>query len=396
MRTLFWLLTLFALAVGVSLAFGDNDGYVLIALPPWRAEVSLNFFVVVLVLGFVLGHVLLRFLVHTLNLPRTVRAYRARRRREMAQRALHDAVLQLYEGRYGHALKNAARVHAAGEAQALSALLAARAAHFLRDNDREREWLERAAEHDSEAQSARLMTEAELHIERRRFEAALAALDAMQEKGRRHIAALRLALRAHRELGHWDDVLRVARQLEKAHGMTQEGAAPLKLRAHQEALRARAGDAPALAAYWQAVPAKERYVPQLAATAARVLIDAGDGPLAQRVIESQLEEAWDSELAELYADCQGGDMLARIARAEKWLVRQPHDARLLLALGRLCRAQQLWGKAQSYFEASLAVKPNQDAHAELAALFDQLGRHEEASQSYRNAAALCVRPNPSA
>ncbi|MCP5298012.1 MAG: heme biosynthesis HemY N-terminal domain-containing protein [Rhodocyclaceae bacterium] len=396
MRTLFWLLALFALAVGVSLAFGDNNGYVLIALPPWRAELSLNFFVVILALGFVLSYFLLRFLFHTLRLPQAVRAYRARKRREKALSALQDAMLQLYEGRYGHALKSAARTYAAGEAQALSALLAARAAHFLRDEQREREWLERAAEHDAEALAARLMTEAELHLEARRFEAALASLNAMQEKGRRQIAALRLALRAHRELGHWEDVLRVTRQLEKAHGLTPEGAAPLKLRAHQEALRARAGDAPALAAYWQAVPARERYVPQLAATAARVLIAAGDGPLAQRVIESQLEEAWDSELAELYADCQGGDMVARIARAEKWLVKQPQDARLLLALGRLCRTQQLWGKAQSYFEASLAVKQSQDAYAELASLFTQLDRHEEANQAYRSAAALCIRPSLSA
>lgn len=396
MRTLFWLLALFALAVGVSLAFGDNNGYVLIALPPWRAELSLNFFVVILALGFVLSYFLLRFLFHTLRLPQAVRAYRARKRREKALSALQDAMLQLYEGRYGHALKSAARTYAAGEAQALSALLAARAAHFLRDEQREREWLERAAEHDAEAPAARLMTEAELHLEARRFEAALASLNAMQEKGRRQIAALRLALRAHRELGHWEDVLRVTRQLEKAHGLTPEGAAPLKLRAHQEALRARAGDAPALAAYWQAVPARERYVPQLAATAARVLIAAGDGPLAQRVIESQLEGAWDSELAELYADCQGGDMVARIARAEKWLVKQPQDARLLLALGRLCRTQQLWGKAQSYFEASLAVKQSQDAYAELASLFTQLDRHEEANQAYRSAAALCIRPSLSA
>ncbi|PKO66387.1 MAG: heme biosynthesis protein HemY [Betaproteobacteria bacterium HGW-Betaproteobacteria-14] len=396
MRTLFWLLALFALAVGVSLAFGDNNGYVLIALPPWRAELSLNFFVVILALGFVLSYFLLRFLFHTLRLPQAVRAYRARKRREKALSALQDAMLQLYEGRYGHALKSAARTYAAGEAQALSALLAARAAHFLRDEQREREWLERAAEHDAEAPAARQMTEAELHLEARRFEAALASLNAMQEKGRRQIAALRLALRAHRELGHWEDVLRVTRQLEKAHGLTPEGAAPLKLRAHQEALRARAGDAPALAAYWQAVPARERYVPQLAATAARVLIAAGDGPLAQRVIESQLEEAWDSELAELYADCQGGDMVARIARAEKWLVKQPQDARLLLALGRLCRTQQLWGKAQSYFEASLAVKQSQDAYAELASLFTQLDRHEEANQAYRSAAALCIRPSLSA
>lgn len=389
MRLLLWLLALFALAVGMSLAFGYNEGYVLLVLPPWRVELSLNFFIVLVVGGFLLGHVLLRLLSHTLRLPQAVRAFRERKRREKGARALREAVQQLFEGRYGHALKNAALSHAAGEAPALSALVAARAAHFLRDSRREEEWLKRAAEHDDEAHAARLMTEAELHVDARRFEAALVALNALQEGGGRHIAALRLALRVHRGLGRWDDVLKVARQLEKHRALTQDAAAPLKQRAHLENLRGREGDARALVAYWAAVPAEERRVSRLAAAAARVLIAAGDGATAQRIIEQQVEAEWDSELAGLYAECRGGDILARIARGEMWLEQHPEDARLLLALGRLCREQQLWGKAQSYFEASLAVQPSQDAHVELAALFAQLGRSEESNQAYRSAAALC-------
>ena len=389
MRILLWLLALFALAVGVSLAFGYNDGYVLIILPPWRAELSLNLFVVAVIGSFLLGHLLLRMVSHTLRLPRAVREFRERKRQEKGVRALREAVQQLFEGRYGHALKNAALSYAAQEAPALSALVAARAAHFLRDGRREEEWLKRAAEHDAQAHAARLMTEAELHVDARRFDEALAALDALQEGGGRHIAALRLALRVHRGLGRWDDVLKVARQLEKHRALTQDAAVPLKQRAHLENLRGREGDARALVAYWEAVPAEERRVSRLAAAAARALIAAGDGARAQRIIEQQVEAEWDSELAGLYAECRGGDTLGRIARAEKWLEKHPEDARLLLALGRLCREQQLWGKAQSYFEASLAIQSSQDAHVELAALFAQLGRSEESNQAYRSAAALC-------
>lgn len=389
MRILLWLLALFALAVGVSLALGYNEGYVLIILPPWRAELSLNLFVVAVIGSFLLGHVLLRMVSHTLRLPRAVREFRERKRQEKGVRALREAVQQLFEGRYGHALKNAALSYAAQEAPALSALVAARAAHFLRDGRREEEWLKRAAEHDAQAHAARLMTEAELHVDARRFDEALAALDALQEGGGRHIAALRLALRVHRGLGRWDDVLKVARQLEKHRALTQDAAAPLKQRAHLENLSGREGDARALAAYWAAVPAEERRAARLAAAAARALIAAGDGATAQRIIEQQVEAEWDSELAGLYAECRGGDTLGRIARAEKWLEKHPEDARLLLALGRLCREQQLWGKAQSYFEASLAIQSSQDAHVELAALFAQLGRSEESNQAYRSAAALC-------
>ena len=59
---------------------------------------------------------------------------------------------------------------------------------------------------------------------------------------------------------------------------------------------------------------------------------------------------------------------------------------MLLALGRLCRMQKLWGKAQSYFEASLAVRETRGAHIELAQLFDLLERGDDANRHYRAAA----------
>ena len=64
------------------------------------------------------------------------------------------------------------------------------------------------------------------------------------------------------------------------------------------------------------------------------------------------------------------------------------DARLLDALGRMCLQQRLWGKAQSYLEASLAVEPTQQTHLELARLADQLERPEEANKHYRASALL--------
>jgi HemY protein len=259
----------------------------------------------------------------------------------------------------------------------------------MRDETNTDEWLKRAAAHDEEIRTARLMTEAELAVNARRFDAALEALEALRESGQRHVAAQRLSLRVYRGVGRWDDVLRVARQLEKHRALTREAAAELKLRAHLENLRGKEGDAGALISCWQAMPKDERCMPRLAAATARALIAAGDAASAQRIIEAQIEIEWDSELAELYGDCNAGEVMGRLARAEKWLEQQPQDARLLLTLGRLCREQQLWGKAQSYFEAAIALQPNQHNYAELAALLDQLGREEEANRAYRKVAMLC-------
>jgi len=386
MRALFWLLALFALAVGLALLANYNEGYVLLVLPPWRAEVSLNFFIVALAASFFLGYGALRVVMRTLQLPKSVNAWRERKRHEKALNSLREAAIQLFEGRYGQALKNAAAAYAANESPAVAALMAARAAGGMRDAARTDEWLKRAAEHDREVRAARLMTEVELAVNARRFDDALSALVALRAGGHRHIAALRLALRVYRGVGRWEEVLRVARQLENHRALTPEAAAPLKLRAHLENLRSKSGDARALAACWQAVPRDERRMPRVAAACAQALIAAGDSETAQRIIEQQLDAEWNAELAERYGDCTGGDALARIAKAEAWLKKQPRDAKLLLALGRLCRAQQLWGKAQSYYETSLAVEPAQQAYAELAALFDQLGNMEAANRAYRSAA----------
>ena len=51
MKILFWALVLFGLAVAAALGARLNDGYVLLVFPPYRAEVSLNLFVLALVVS---------------------------------------------------------------------------------------------------------------------------------------------------------------------------------------------------------------------------------------------------------------------------------------------------------------------------------------------------------
>jgi HemY protein len=63
---------------------------------------------------------------------------------------------------------------------------------------------------------------------------------------------------------------------------------------------------------------------------------------------------------------------------------------LLHALGTLCQRQQLWGKAQTYLEASLALEPSHRTHLALGELFRQLGRDAEASAHLAAALKLAV------
>lgn len=394
MKGLFWFVALFALAVAVALGAKLNDGYVLLVLPPWRAEVSLNLMILALLALFAAFYALLRGLALTLGLPQRVSEYRARRQREKAGLVFQDAVRLLFEGRFGQALKKASEAHAAGTAPGLSALIAARAAQRMRESEKQQGWMERATLDDPRTEAATLMLEAEMMNEARRFDEALLALERLQAKQGRHIAALRLELRARQGAGDWDGVLKLARQLDKRAALPAEVVREVRTQAHLGNIAKRAADQGLLTAYLRALPAEERSQ-RVVLAAARALVAQGAESEAQKLIEAVLDTAsndeWQPDLVAIYGRLTGGEQTARIAKAEGWLRKHPEDARLLKALGRMCLRQRLWGKAQSYLEASLAVRDTPEGHLELARLFDQLERPEEANKHYRASAKLEAR-----
>lgn len=391
MKGLFWLLALFVVAVAVSLGASFNQGYVQLVLAPWRMEVSLNLFVVAGVLLFAVTYIALRALSATFRLPARVKAYREQVRRDRASEVFQDAVRLLFEGRFGQALKKASEAHAAGTARGLSSLIAARAAQRMRDPEKQQSWLDHAKNDDPRTEAATLMLEAEMLNESRRFDEAAGVLKRFQEKHGRHLAALRLELRARQGGADWDGVLKVARQLEKRAALPPEIAREVKLQAHQENLAIRSGDVSRLKSYLKEIPKAER-LSRLMSVAARGLYALGADGDAQSLIEQTLdnseEGAWHPDLVNLYGLLRGGDATSRIAKAEKWLQEHPGESALLLTLGRLCMRQRLWGKAQSYLEASLAIVETRDAHLELAHLFDQLERADDANRHYRQSATI--------
>jgi HemY protein len=389
MRGLMWVLAVFALAVGLSLAAHLNDGYAILVFPPYRVELSLNFAILLGIAGFALGYMLLRLVGHTLRLPLHVRAFHARRRSEKGRAALLAALQALFEGRYGRAEKSAGEAYEFGEAPALSALIAARAAGELREFERRDQWLARAESHDADARQARLAVQASLLLDDRRYDEALAVLGELSRSGPKRIATQRMLMKAHQRLGHWDEVRRLATALGKRGVLAEVAATQLRITAQIEALRQQARDASGLAACWQQI--EDKLDARIARTAAQLFIALGDCRRAHEIVEAALEAEWSEQLILLYGECLGADVLAQIERAEKWLKSRPRDRALLLTLGRLCLAQELWGKAQNCLEASLSEEPSRSAHVALAQLFDRIGKPEEANRHYRAGADAKLR-----
>jgi HemY protein len=393
MRSLFWLLAVFAAAAGVAVLARLDQGYVRFAYGDWRVETSLLLYAVLSFLAFIAAFAAVRVLQHTLALPSYVRAYRARRHRDKAQAALAAAVQAWLEGRYARAEKEAARAFEGGAAPGLASVVAARAAHELGVPERRELWIGRAQEEG--LRGAALLSRAVMSLGERDYGAAREALQSLQGSGARQIATLRLLLRAERGLRHWDEVLRLTTQLTKRDAIPPGVAEEYRVQAHVELLAQAATDRGAFEERWRKVPSRERAIARIAAAAARHALPLGHATLAREALEQALAAEWSPALAAQYGDLPPMEPAARVAearlrieRAERWLLEREGDAQLLAALGRLCAHAELWGKAQSYLEASLSFGESRATHLELARLLDRLEKNAEAQPHFRRAAEL--------
>src|SRR5947209_10777920 len=84
-RVLFWFLILATAATTVALASHLTSGYALFVAPPYRVELSLNFLVFLLVLGFIALYGGIRLVRRAARLPSEVRALRRRQQLDRAR-----------------------------------------------------------------------------------------------------------------------------------------------------------------------------------------------------------------------------------------------------------------------------------------------------------------------
>lgn len=385
MKSLLWLLGLFAAAVAVMLA-ARNPGYVQIVYPPYKLEISLTLFVFALLAVFVLGYLLVRLSVATLQLPGYVREFREERVASKGRAAMMEALKAYFEGRFSAAEKAAVRAIELGEKSGLNSIVAARSAHELREFDRRDAYLAAGEGKTVGESTMRLIAKTEFMLDQKQPQSALSSLKELNDTGmHKHIGALGLELKAQQQARNWDAVLEVMSQLEKRKAIDKVVAAQMRQQAWLEKLRSQSTDIASLRALWKSIPAEFRQRAKIAAAAAEAFNKLGDCKGAQQLLSDSLNAQWDSELVALFGECRNDNNIAQIEQAERWLKQHTDDAGLLLALGKLCTHQQLWGKAQSYLDASLSLESSRGAYAALGQLAEKMGKHEEALAYFQKA-----------
>ena len=396
MRFFLWLLVLLATAIGLAVLARFNPGNVVLFYPPYRVDLSLNFFLLLSTLLFLFLHVLIDAIRSTREMPRKVASYRRAKRERESNQALRDALKALFEGRFGHAEKAATRAAQSTDNAGLAALIGARAAHWMRQSARRDNWLQQAAATPA-LKPARLMTALELLVDAHDPQQALATVQELNAGGTRHIHAQRLALKASQQAQDWPEVLRLTRALDKNRALNPALSTRLRELAYADLLTTQPHDAETLRNAWYAIPAEDRLHPFVATRAADAFTARGLRDDARLLIERALAVLWDERLVRAYRNCAAAEaspsLVTQIEHCEAWSSSRPGDVQLALTLGVLCLKQKLWGKAQRHLEHALSLADDASArretHLALAQLHEALGHADDAATQYR-LSARCV------
>jgi HemY protein len=385
------LLTLLAAVVVAGLAHVSN-GYALLAYGRTSVEMSLGTLLALVLVVFFGLYLLTTLAVSLWTYPRRLREALARKRELRARRATKQGLIDFAEGRWEDSEKNLLRHADDSEMPLINYIAAARAAQLQGQHERRDMYLQVAQEQVPEANVAVLLTQAELQIAHKQLDQALATLKRLQELDPDHVFAVRLLATLYRKLGDWQSLLGLVERLRETRVLTKKEVDRLEERAVAALLdqvdpkRPR----PSATELWESVPRRLHEDLELNRAYGRALLRCNEPLRAEMVLREAIKTHWDEELLALYGLAVGEEPKRQLGRVEDWLAERGESAALLLTAGRLCVVARLWGKARSYFEASIMLGGRPEAYEELGKLLRQLDESDDALRAYSDGLAVSL------
>lgn len=361
----------------------QDPGYVAINFRGYLVEMS-----VPVLLGIAVVLVVAVWVIRKLVIaPRLIGEAAGRYRAGRAGQKLTRGVIEVAEGNFARGEKLLARAAGTSDAPLLNYLQAARAAHLQGNDQRRDEWLKLAYENTPAATNAVLLTQAELQLDRNQYEQALATLRRIEENSRDHSYALGLLGKLYYRLEDWDSLGALLPRLKAQGRITADTIRKWTVRVHREHLD-RAQDGDAIQAAWKGVPRNLRSDLELLEAYFSALIRNGMHEQAEKELAAALKKEWRGPLARLFGLVEGPDASKQLKRAEGWLAGHPEDPDLLLTAARLCLRNELWGKARSYLETVISLRPTPEAYQDYGRLLNRLGEGDAAADAFREGLGL--------
>ena len=383
MKSLIFTLIIFAFATGIALLLHGEPGYVTLNYAnKWTVETSLAIFVGVVAGAFLVLYLGALLLLWLSSLPRRLKGHMENRRNAGAAKILSAALVEMIKGDYSQAERHLAKAQKNADLSMVSHILAAFSAE-QRSNIKNREqYLNQAAASGADAEYAVALLRARFNLREQQAEQGKIILDEISEKSNARGASLiSLQIEIEISLKNWDAAQQLLIELSKQKQLPSGQLKELQCKVWQGWLSSREEEA--LVASWHSLPKQAHKYPEVVAVYAEQLLSSGRDELAEKVIREAVGGEWDDALIELYGQVESPEPGKQIAQAEKWLAMRPDNASILLTVGVLNVRAQLWGKARSCLQSSLAIEPSATAYQALGDLLLSLDEKHAAYECYQ-------------
>ena len=272
-------------------------------------------------------------------------------------------------------------------------LAAARAAQKQDAADRRDNYLRLAHETTQGADIAVGVVQAELQLDSGQQEQALATLQHLRSLAPKHPYVLQLLQQLYSDMDQWNEVQDVLPDIRKRHALPSAEVKALSNEAIVGQLNSalEKQDWTLMSSIWLHTPNKIRQTEPLLLPYVEGLIQQDEDEQAISLIEIFFKKQWSDELVYHYGTLlKGSDLLKRLAIAEKWLKGRESNACLLLSLGRLAQANQLWAKAEEYLRSSLESDEKGETYQVLADVLIADGKEDLVTDIYKQGLSIMV------
>lgn len=386
---IYFLLLLGSIWVGIKIH--KDPGYVLITYQNWSLETTLWFAILTIILSFLILYFLFRFLIGTSTVSEKFSLWLEQRRARKANKSTYLGLCELAEGEWKAAEKNLLHGASHNDVPLVNYLAAAEAAqkrgHFEdRDN-----YLRMAHQNAPQAEIAIGLSQAQLQLNAKQWELALATLRHLHQLSPDHPYVLNLLKSVYLELNDWKNLKELLPELKRNKVLSVTEYEKLEQLIYLELLKSAVttDNIMTINETWEATPKSLQQQPTLLLLYVDFLLKHNQDNKAETLLRDALKKEWNSYLVARYGLVKSENPEKQLATAESWLKNHPDDAALLLCLGRLCARNNLPEKAQQYLSSSAQLEPRAETFRELAQLLEQTGNTQQALECYRQGLQLC-------
>ncbi|MEZ7830943.1 MAG: heme biosynthesis HemY N-terminal domain-containing protein [Gammaproteobacteria bacterium] len=379
-----------ALLVSLNLGFPGDPGYLLIAFGSTTFETSLFALLVAFIVLYVVIKLILIVLrwINPWQLIRFGRNYKENLRANSRSKTI-EGLLYFTRGSWESSYNLLKKGMKDSDASVVNYLAAAYAAHQQGNKEAWMNCLETAEEKYPAARSTINSLKAQLLFKSNQLEQCVAVLQQMKTRSLNDASLLQLLKEVYLKLNDWEQLEKLLPALEKNNVIDNEEAELMRVRIFMENLYwtsnqrvdfSNAELGAQLEKAWKKGPALYKQDERIVKHYVEILFKLDQKEQAGKAIEVALNKNWSNELIKRYGELDFGTPHRQLIIAESWIQGRPGNASLLVTLGRLAMRNELWGKAREYFDTSIEVAPQAEAHGELARLLKCLGEEQLADE----------------